>query len=73
MKPDSLTKLDWHERRSSEEPPCAAHQWRTRDRMVVIDIEDMDITHLNQCIMFATHRKQHASRLFVLLEEKNTR
>jgi hypothetical protein len=64
---------DWHAQRDPSEPRCGANQWRTRDRMVVMDMTDMEDRHLGHCIRFASTKPQHASRLAGLLAERQRR
>jgi hypothetical protein len=65
--------VDWHARRTDKEPRCGAHQWRARDRMVVLDIAKMPKDRLRNCIKFARGKDQHASRLDRLLTEYASR
>lgn len=64
---------DWHAQRDRAEPRCGTAQWRTRDRMVVMDMTDMEDRHLGHCIRFASTKPQHASRLAGLLAERQRR
>lgn len=64
---------DWHRRRGSDEPPCGPAQWRTRDRMEVIDMTAMDDDHLGHAIRFASTKPQHASKLSALVAERDRR
>jgi len=65
--------VDWHARRTDKEPRCGAHQWRAKDRMVVLDIAKMPKDRLRNCIKFARGKDQHASRLDRLLTEYASR
>jgi hypothetical protein len=66
-------EVDWHFQRNEQEPRCSADQWRTRQRDEVLFISEMSDQHLGHCIRFASTKKQHASRLSFLLEEKARR
>jgi hypothetical protein len=66
-------RRDWHRRRDQSEPDCAGHQWRTRDRYVVVDMTDMDDNHLGHAIRFASTKPQHSSRLAALVNERARR
>lgn len=70
--PDPSEK-DWHSQRSEDECRCSADQWRTRDRAKVLYISEMSDSHLSHCIRFASTKRQHRSRLSVLLAERADR
>lgn len=63
----------WHARRSRSEPACGDSQWRSRDRLRVIEISSMQTSHLMNCIRFAKTKEQHRSKLGALVAELNRR
>ncbi len=64
---------DWHMPQHMDEPLCSADQWRTRNRMEVTYISEMEDRHLGHCIRFASTKPQHRSRLGELLAEQARR
>ncbi|AEI71142.1 hypothetical protein [EBPR siphovirus 5] len=72
LKPYPKT-ADWHAPQHMDEPLCSADQWRTRDRMVVLYVSEMEDRHLRHCIRFASTKPQHRSRLGELLAEAERR
>lgn len=64
---------DWHATRRLGEPPCRLHEWRTRDRQVVVRIHDMTDTHLLAAIRMAERCPQHYLKLDMLRKESSQR
>ena len=68
-----MAEADWHEVRYLYDPYCAGDQWRTQNRMVVVNIRDMTDRHLGHCLRFALTKPAHRSRMQALLNENARR
>ena len=61
-------KINWHDALPVE-PPCGPKEWRTKDRQVVLKMNEMQGSHLEHCFHFADTRAQHGSKRQELQKE----